>query len=208
MSNPEQTPEIKLYAGKYKTVEELEKGYNSSASYINEVKAQLSNYKVPDSYILPQDVNTHHEIVEEVKDLALSSHLSQAQFEAVLRTKAQKNQDAINKLEQARANAGDNLKLIEDYVGKTCPETIKHTVLNNILLNENAMKETLNRRNQTLNSEVPGVNSASSSAPVGNIHDDKQKMVAAYHQYTNNPNNDNFENYRRLTEIFVNNKNK
>lgn len=43
----------KLYAGKYKSVEELEKAYKNSAKVFNDNKTlqeRLKNYEVPESY--------------------------------------------------------------------------------------------------------------------------------------------------------------
>lgn len=47
----------KLYAGKYKSVDELEKAYKNSAKVFNENKAlqeKFKSYKAPHNYSLPE----------------------------------------------------------------------------------------------------------------------------------------------------------
>ena len=78
----------RLYAGKFKTVEELEAGYNNSAKVFQEneeVKRRLEeSTKVPDDYQTPSDVQLHDNDIAQLKNAAKSSGLTQAQFDKLI----------------------------------------------------------------------------------------------------------------------------
>ena len=79
------TDDVKLYAGKFKTVEELEAGYNNAAKVYQENDDLKNKYtqatSIPDDYQVPADVTLHDNDVAELKQAAKESGLTQAQFE-------------------------------------------------------------------------------------------------------------------------------
>lgn len=124
----------KLYAGKYKSVEELEKAYKSSAKVFNENKVlqdKLKSYEVPESYSLP-DVSLAEPVLNDLQHLAKSAELNQEQFNKTLISMHEQQQKYQNQLEKQKKQLGDQLKVVEDYVTKTYPSALHSTVLNTL----------------------------------------------------------------------------
>lgn len=149
----------KLYAGKYNSVEELEKAYKNSAKVFNDNKAlqeRLKNYEVPESYNLP-DVSLPETMLQEIEALAKATNLSQEQFNKTLFAMSEQQKQYETQLENKKKTLGNKLTVIQDYVTKTYPAALHTTVLNTLIGNEKAMTEALKHRDQLLNSQVPGL---------------------------------------------------
>jgi hypothetical protein len=198
--------EPKLYAGKYKSVEELEKGYRHSLETISEAKSKLESYKVPEEYTVP-DVKTHHEIISRAKELAKSTGLSQSQFEAVVRKMDEKNKASIEKFEESKKRVGEKLDILEDYVSRNYPQKLKSTIINSLVMDQEAMDEALKHRESMLNTQVPGIHSArGASFSTGNDETEKEKMIKAWRLQKTNPTKDNIDDYLKIVASFVNKK--
>jgi hypothetical protein len=153
--------EPKLWAGKYKSPEDLEEGYNkirNTYTENQELKKQLQSFTtVPDDY-QTTDVGLRQEQIQELKQIAKNAGLNQDQF---FKT-AKEMQDRINYqfeiLEQRKKEIGEkDLNLLTDYVSKQYPEKLQETVLNKIIKDKEAMTEAMNHRSKILNSQVPGM---------------------------------------------------
>ena len=77
--------DVKLYAGKFKTVEELEVGYNNAAKVYQDNEDLKKKYDesthVPDDYQIPSNATLHDNDMLQLKQAAKESGLTQAQFE-------------------------------------------------------------------------------------------------------------------------------
>ena len=75
----------KLYAGKFRTVEELEDGYKNSAKVYQERETLRKEFeeleKIPDDYNTPTGVTLHEADLAEAKRIAKESGMTQAQYE-------------------------------------------------------------------------------------------------------------------------------
>ena len=83
------TSEPRLYAGKYKTVEELEEGYKQSYPVHQEnetLKKKLQTLeKAPDVYLTPEGLHLDENSVNEMKEVARKANLSQDAFNNLAR---------------------------------------------------------------------------------------------------------------------------
>ena len=197
--------EPKLYAGKYKSVEELEKGYCHSLQALNEIKSELKSFTAPEEYVIP-DVKTHHEIISRAKELAKSTGLSQSQFDAVVRKMDEKNRDSIEKFEESKKRAGEKLDILEDYVSRHYPKKLKSTIINSLVMDPEAMDEALKHRESMLNTQVPGIHSARGSSFSTNDKTEKEKMIEAMIRYNTNPTKENLDDYMNRVESVAKNK--
>lgn len=151
-----------LYAGKFKTVEELEAGYKNSLPVFQEnqtLKAKLDEVtKLPDEYTPPADISLHESDLEEVKRLAKESGLTQAQFEKLALQQNAKAKAKHEAFEKAKHELGaDTLNTLQDYVKKYYPEKIGDSVLKKLIMEKDAREIALQHRNSVLNSKVPGI---------------------------------------------------
>lgn len=197
--------EPKLYAGKYKSVEELEKGYCHSLQSLNEIKSELKSFTAPEEYVIP-DVKTHHEIISRAKELAKSTGLSQSQFDAVVRKMDEKNRDSIEKFEESKKRAGEKLDILEDYVSRHYPKKLKSTIINSLVMDPEAMDEALKHRESMLNTQVPGIHSARGASFSTNDKTEKEKMIEAMIRYNTNPTKENLDDYMNRVESVAKNK--
>lgn len=198
------TPELpveeqpKLYAGKYKSVEELEKAYKNSAKVFNDNKAlqeRLKNYEVPESYHLP-DVSLPETMLHEIEGLAKAANLSQEQFNKTIYAMAEQRNHYQAQLENKKKTLGNKLSLVQDYVTKNYPVSLQSTVLNTIIRDENAITDALRHRDQLLNSQVPGL--SNQHANLSDPYDDQQEMLKAAKEYEKNP---NVKNRKKLINL-------
>src|SRR3989304_2530068 len=98
----EENQEQRLYAGKYKTIEEVEAAANNSAKLFQEkveLEKQFEGFKkVPETYELPEDIKDFSR-ADEIKALAKSSGLNQSHFENLVREMHKKTQDELEGFE-------------------------------------------------------------------------------------------------------------
>lgn len=192
----------KLYAGKYKSVEELEKAYKNSAKVFNDNKAlqeRLKNYEIPESYHLP-DVSLPETMLQEIEALAKAAGLNQEQFNKTLFAMTKQQKQYKTQLEDKKKTLGSKLSIVQDYVTKTYPTSLHNTILNTLIGDENAMTEALKHRDQLLNSQVPGL--SSQQANFSDPYDDQQEMVKIAKEYEKNPTDKNRKRYINLaTEV-------
>lgn len=160
LTNNEEAP--KLYAGKFKTIEELEAGYNNSAKVYQEnetLKKQLeTTSKVPDQYMTPSDVSLDEHELQEIVELAKQSELSQAHFDKLARTAQHKKQLSSQKFEQARSAIDDaQFAVLEDYVKKHYPEKLHDEMIKKIVIDKDTRQAAIQHRERLLNSSTPGM---------------------------------------------------
>lgn len=163
--NTNQTTD-KMYAGKFKTVEELEAGYNNAAKVYQENEELKGKYdqvtKVPDDYQVPSDITLHENDLAQLKSAAKNSGLTQAQFEKLALAQNQNVRSKVESFENAKKEIGaDNLNLLQDFINKSYPEKAGAALLKEAIKNKEVREAILSQRTEALNSSVPGVNKVS-----------------------------------------------
>lgn len=150
-----------LYAGKFKTVAELEAGYKNSLPTFQEnenLKKKIEEAtKVPDTYNTPADIALHESDLEAVKQEAKNSGLTQSQYEKLVKERNAKSVNRHQSYEQAKKDLGaDNLNILQDFIKKTYPEKAGEALLRQAITNKEVRESIMAQRSEMLNSSVPG----------------------------------------------------
>lgn len=153
----------KLYAGKFKTVEELEAGYKNSLPTFQENEALKNQVKefstVPDTYLNPADVELDAQRFSDIQARAREAGMTQAQYEKFVRSDKHSLDAHQQNFETARKEMGEEtLNLLTDYVNKNYPKELHDNILRSFIVNKEARTAALNHRTQLLNNQVPGLN--------------------------------------------------
>lgn len=164
----ETTPPV-LYAGKFKTVEELEAGYNNAAKVYQDNEDLKKKFdettKVPDDYAVSSDVGLHENDLAQLKEAAKESGLTQAQFDKLASKQNQTVKSKFESFENAKKEIGaDNLNLLQDFISKSYPEKAGEVLLKEAIKNKDLRETLLNQRKEALNSSVPGTNKVSTGS--------------------------------------------
>ena len=164
--NQQSQNEEKLYAGKFKTVEELEAGYKSSLPTFQEnetLKKKLEEVTtVPADYMNPSDIEVEESRASALKARAKEAGMTQAQYEKFVRSdKAQAEQRKQNFEKLTKEVGEETLNILKDYVGKHYPKELQENMINTFIGNKEARTAALNHRQQLLNNQVPGMNKTS-----------------------------------------------
>lgn len=186
----------KLYAGKYQSVEELEKAYKNSAKVFNENKElqeKLKSFAAPENYSLPESLSLPEQEIQGLQSLAKSADLNQEQFNKTLSAMTQLQQQNQSQIEERKKILGDKLNIIEDYVTKTYPSTLHSTILNTLIGDETAMSEALKHREETLNTQVPGLSNQRGS--FSDPEDAREALAKIANEYRKNPTEKNRKRY-------------
>jgi len=162
----EQNNDTKLYAGKFKTVEELEAGYKNSLPTFQEneqLKAKVAELgTIPDQYLNPADVELDQNRLTALQARAKAAGMTQAQYEKYVRNEKAVQEQGQQQFENLRKELGEqDLNLLKDYVNKNFPtytDSVKESFLNTLIVNKEARTAALNHRTQLLNNQVPGMN--------------------------------------------------
>jgi len=178
----EGTNEVKLYAGKFKTVEELEAGYKSSLPVFQEnetLKKKVDELtSIPVTYLNPSDIEHDPSRIEDIKSRAKEVGLTQAQYEKFLRNDKARVEKNKSNFEAARKEVGDEtLNILTDYVSKHYPKELHDNMLKTFIGNKDARQAALNHRSQLLNNQVPGMQKTSAA---GGYHVSDQDVRKAY----------------------------
>lgn len=162
--------EPKLWAGKYKSPEDLEEAYKNTAKIYQdnqELKKQVEKLSVvPDDYTVPSELGLRQADINEIKAIAKASGLNQDQFIKTaqeMQTRIVKQNEVFE--ESKKALGEDKLTLINDYVSKNIPKHLHDVVLNKLIRSKDALDEALEHRSKLLNSEAPGMSQAGGNVP-------------------------------------------
>jgi hypothetical protein len=153
----------KLYAGKFKTTEELEEGYKASLPLYQQnekLKSDLTSAtKVPDDYLIPQEATLSEGEISEIKRIAKNTGLTQNHFDKLVMQTQQHGNAMSQKFEVAKKEVGEStLNILKDYVTKNYPEALQANVMNQLITDQNARNSALSHREKLLNTAVPGMN--------------------------------------------------
>lgn len=152
----------KLYAGKFKTVEELESGYNNAAAiYENneKLKKQLEEVqKAPDDYKVPADVSLHENDLAEAKRIAKAANMNQTVFDKYVREQNAKSKSKADAFETAKREVGaDGLNVLQDYVKNYYPAKSQDAALKHLIMDKEARADALAHRQSLLDNKAPGM---------------------------------------------------
>lgn len=173
--------DVKLYAGKFKTIEELEAGYNNAAKVYQDNEDLKRKYdetiKVPDDYQVPSEVRLHDDDVAQLKQTAKNSGLTQSQFEKLALAQTSAVQSKLDSFENAKKEVGaDNINLLQDFINKSYPAKVAEKMLKEAIKDKDLRAELMEQRTKMLNSSIPGSNKVT----VGNYnnvtHEDVRKQ--------------------------------
>lgn len=173
--------EVKLYAGKFKTVEDLENGYKSSASVFDEntnLKKKVDELsKVPDAYQNPSDIQLEANRISDIQARAKEAGMTQAQYEKFLRGDKSRVEAYQQSFENAKKEVGEQtLNILQDYVSKYYPKELADNMIKTFVMNKDARQAALNHRDQLLNNQVPGA----SRVTAGGYHVSDEDVHKAY----------------------------
>lgn len=189
----------KLYAGKFKTVEELEAGYKSSAVVFDEnsnLKKKVEELtSIPDAYQNPSDLEVDQNRVSDIQARAKEAGMTQVQYEKFLRGDKARVESHKQSFEQAKKDLGEaNINILQDYVNKHYPKELSDSMMKTFIGNKTARDAALAHRDQLLNNTMPGMGKVSaggsyhiSDADIKKAYDAKErsKSVADINRYLN-----------------------
>ncbi len=162
MTDQTASTEGTLYAGKFKTVEDLENGYKNSLPVLQEneqLKAKLEEaMRVPDAYQHPTDIALDQNRVADIQIRAKDAGMTQPQYEKFLRNEQARIERGQQGFENARKEVGDEtLNMLQDYVKNHYPPSLADGVLKTLITNKEARAEAMAHRARLLGDRVPGV---------------------------------------------------
>jgi hypothetical protein len=180
----------KLYAGKFKTVEDLENGYKSSAVIFDEnekLKKQLTEVTtVPGDYINPADIALEENRVSELKARAKEAGMTQAQYEKFVRSDKARVDQHAQSFENAKKEVGEpTINMLKDYISKQYPTELGETMLKTFIANKTARDAALKHRDTLLNTATPGLGKISG----GGYNVTDEDVQKAYREKEKNPHN-------------------
>ena len=198
-----------LYCNKYKTPEELAKGYSEQQKYINslteakkEQEARLAALAPPNEYSVPKTLAGAR--ADALKVIAKNSNLTQTQLDAIANTILDSDRKVAAALDAKKASLGDRYDLLKHSAELQYPgnKSLQEAVVNTALQDQTAADALLERRDDLLRSTLPN----STSAPtVVNIDDLRDKASTAYMKYRADGQAKDFSEFeslnKQITEI-------
>ena len=172
--------DVKLYAGKFKTIEELESGYNNSAKVFQEnedLKRKFEDIaRVPNDYATPSGIELHDSDLADIKRTAKDSGLTQVQFDKLVHAQNQSVKTKYESFETAKKDIGaDSLNMLQDFIGKSYPEKAGQALLKEAIKNKEVRDAILEQRTKSLNSTIPGSSTVNVSNYSAVNHEDVRK---------------------------------
>jgi len=155
----------KLYAGKFKSVEDLEHGYKQNSGLYQrnkELEAEIQKLKsVPDDYSVPKDVALRDAQVNELKMIAKRAGLNEDQFAGAAQALNENASQQLNAFAERKESLGEEkLNLLKGFVEKNFngfDNNFRETMFNQIIRDDKTMSDAMQQREQQLNSQVPGM---------------------------------------------------
>jgi hypothetical protein len=162
MSDNKEESGEKLYAGKFKTVEELEAGYKNSLPTFQEnenLKKKVDELTtIPANYMNPSDVELDQNRLTDLQARAKEAGLTQAQYEKMVRSDKSRVDAYKSNFENAKKEVGEEtLNILKDYVAKHYPKPLQDNILNTFIGNKEARQAALDHRQQLLSNRFPGM---------------------------------------------------
>jgi hypothetical protein len=156
--------EPRKYAGKYDTVEDLEKAYTNirqTHSENEKLKSELDKYRsVPDEYTVPDGIVIQGDDLNAIKTIAKNAALPQEAFEKIATQMSERAKSSIERYESRKKELGEEkVNVLVDFVKKQYPANIQEVILNKCIEDNEAMTQLMQQRDKLLNSKAPGIDS-------------------------------------------------
>jgi len=172
-----------LYAGKFKSVEDLENGYKQSLPLYQknqELEAELKKRTtIPDEYSVPADVTLRETQLRELKALAKNAGLNEEQFLHAARSINANVSQQMSAFEERKQSVGEEkINLLKGFVNKNFngfSDEFRGNMLNQIIRDDKTMNDALNQRDKQLNSQVPGMSGTSRASKGSELYDAKKE---------------------------------
>lgn len=193
-----------LYCNKYKTPEELAKGYSEQQKYINslteakkEQEAKLAALTPPNEYSVPETLSGAR--ADALKVIAKNSNLTQTQLDAIANTILDSDRKVAAALDAKKASLGDRYDLLKHSAEMQYPgnKPLQEAVVNTALQDQTAAAALLERRDALLRSTLPP---STSSPTVVNLDDLREKASIAYMKYRADGFQKDFVEFESLTK--------
>jgi len=157
--------EPKKFAGKFDTVEDLEKAYNEVGQTLREnanLKSEISQLRsAPDEYNLPDNILLQNDDLNDLKKIAKTANLSQEHFEKVAQQMSERAKNSLERYETRKKELGEEkLNVLQDFVKKSYPQNVQDAIINKCIEDNEAMSQIMNQRDKLLNSKAPGIDGA------------------------------------------------
>lgn len=154
--------EPKKYAGKFDTVEDLEKAYNEVGQTLREnatLKNEITQLRsVPDEYSLPDNILLQADDLNDLKKIARNSNLSQEHFQKMAEQMSERAKANQEKFDNRKKEVGEEkLNVLQDFIKKQYPQNVQDAIINKCIEDNEAMSQILNQRDKLLNSKAPGI---------------------------------------------------
>ena len=162
----------KLYAGKFKSVEDLEHGYNQSLPLYQKnqkLESDIQKLKlVPENYSVPSDLSLRDSQINELKMMAKRAGMNEDQFAGAARALNENSSQQLNAFAARKESVGEEkMNLLKGFVEKNFSgfdDGFRETMFNQIIRDDKNMSDAMQQREQQLNSQVPGM-SGTAGAP-------------------------------------------
>lgn len=192
-----------LYAGKFKTIEELENGYKNAAAVYNENVQLKKSFEAPEEYKVP-DNQLPADQLQEITALAKNAGINQSQFEKLVTDANKLSADKRTKIAQVKDSLGEmTINMITDYVKGNYPEEIAQEMLDKILVDKKLRDAALSHREKLLVKTLPGLG-ASGSAFSKKVVTDEELLKASLDFEKDPANMSKRDNYINLLKMSKN----
>ena len=187
----------KLYAGKFKSVEELENGYKQSLPLYQKNKELEDKLKqreyIPDDYSVPESVAMRDTQINELKKLAKSAGLNDEQFSRPAISVNENIKNQMQAFEARQESIGEEkINLAKSFVDNKFSgfsDDFRSNMINQIIMDDNTMNDALRLREQDLNSSVPGSSRTTGSpAKTDQMQDARAELLDLAQQTEMRPN--------------------
>lgn len=159
-----ETEATKLYAGKFKSVTELEDGYKNAAKVFQENESLKKQVATPEFYFLPDAVKMPESEIASLRKFAETAKLTQEQFDQLALQRSAEKITEESSVVRAKEELGERtFNVLSEYVASNYPEKLRSHMLKQLLLDKEARMSALEHRDKLLNSQMPGGNVAVSS---------------------------------------------
>lgn len=184
----------KKFAGKFDTVEDLERAYNEVGQTLREnanLKSEITQLRsAPNEYKLPDGVLLQTDDLNDLKQIAKSANLSQEHFEKVASQMSERAKANQERFDNRKKELGEEkLNVLSDFVKKTYPQNVQDAILNKCIEDTDAMSQILNQRDKMLNSKAPGIDSGNTGSGNKQSYDGQKevKELASEYLKSNDP---------------------
>lgn len=181
-------PKETLYCGKYKSPEDLEKGYLESQKYIETLREQikskesiLAEYSPPEDYKLPEtlpEVKANY-----LKSLAKNAQLTQKQIDNIASSIIESDVKTVEFYENKKKELGEDYNKIKNYAELNYPnnKTLQEVIINTAINDKEAMVELLNKRESMLNTSLPQGTPTTSGDTTETLRDEYRKLYDQFY---------------------------